>query len=71
MELFEEDLDQVKAGFPLLEEVTFQDDELFEADLQNVLGGVPYEYGKEIASSELDRMMEDTKQEETTESKQK
>ena len=54
-----------------LKEVEFEEDQLFELDLDNVIAGVPEEFAREKLS-ELDQMMNEQKQtEEITESKQK
>ena len=62
---------QEKVTEPVLEEVEFEEDQLFELDLDNVIAGVPEEFAREKLS-ELDQMMNEQKQtEEITESKQK
>ncbi len=69
MQLFGKKKEQVTE--PVLEEVEFEEDQLFELDLDNVIAGVPEEFAREKLS-ELDQMMNEQKQtEEITESKQK
>lgn len=69
MQLFGKKKEQVTE--PVLEEVEFEEDQLFELDLGNVIAGVPEEFAREKLS-ELDQMMNEQKQtEEITESKQK
>lgn len=69
MQLFGKKKEQVTE--PVLEEVEFEEDQLFELDLDNVIAGVPEEFAREKLS-ELDQMINEQKQtEEITESKQK
>ena len=68
MQLFGKKKEQVTE--PVLEEVEFEEDQLFELDLDNVIAGVPEEFAREKLS-ELDQMMNEQKQKEETESKQK
>ena len=64
MNLFEKNREQVTE--PVLEEIVFEEDQLFEKELENVIAGVSEDFAREKLS-ELDQMME-TKEE--TESKQ-
>lgn len=69
MKLFGKKKEQVTE--PVLEEVVFEDDQLFEEDLENVIAGVPQEFAREKLS-ELEQMMGEQKETEVqTESKQK
>ena len=62
---------QEKVTEPVLEEIVFEDDQLFEEDLENVIAGVPEEFAREKLS-ELEQMMGEQKEAEVqTESKQK
>ena len=53
-----------------LEEVVFEEDQIFAEELDKVIASVPMEYAKEKLS-ELDQMIDDTKEIEEAESKQK
>lgn len=69
MKLFGKKQEQVTE--PVLEEIVFEDDQLFEEDLDNVIAGVPEDFAKEKLS-ELEQMMGEQKEAEVqTESKQK
>lgn len=69
MKLFGKKQEQVTE--PVLEEIVFEDDQLFEEDLENVIAGVPEDFAREKLS-ELEQMMgEQKKAEVQTESKQK
>lgn len=69
MKLFGKKQEQVTE--PVLEEIVFEDDQLFEADLENVIAGVPEDFAREKLS-ELEQMMGEQKEAEVqTESKQK
>ena len=69
MKLFEKKQEQVTE--PVLEEIVFEDDQLFEEDLENVIAGVPEDFAREKLS-ELEQMMDEQKETEVqTESKQK
>ena len=68
MKLFGKKQEQVTE--PVLEEIVFEDDQLFEEDLENVIAGVPEDFAREKLS-ELDQMMETKEPKEETESKQK
>lgn len=68
MKLFGKNKEQVTE--PVLEEIVFEEDQLFEVDLENVIAGVTEEYARERLS-ELDQMMETKEPKEETESKQK
>ena len=69
MKLFGKKQEQVTE--PVLEEIVFEDDQLFEEDLENVIAGVPEEFAREKLS-ELEQMMGEQKEAEVqTESKQK
>jgi antitoxin component of MazEF toxin-antitoxin module len=68
MQLFGKKKEQVTE--PVLEEIEFEEDQLFELDLDNVIAGVPEEFAREKLS-ELDQMMETKEPKEETESKQK
>ena len=69
MKLFGKKKEQITE--PILDEVVFEDDELFEQDLENVIAGVPEDFAKEKLS-ELEQMMGEQKETEVhTESKQK
>ena len=69
MKLFGKKQEQVTE--PVLEEIVFEDDQLFEEDLENVIAGVPQEYAREKLS-ELEQMMGEQKEVEVqAESKQK
>ena len=59
MQLFGKKKEQVTE--PVLEEVEFEEDQLFELDLDNVIAGVPEEFAREKLS-ELDQMMNEQKQ---------
>ena len=62
---------QVQVTEPVLEEIVFEDDQLFEEDLENVIAGVPEDFAREKLS-ELEQMMGEQKEAEVqTESKQK
>ena len=62
-----------QAEVPVLEEVQFEDDQLFAEDLDRVIAGIPYEDAKEmIEESELRKMFDDAEQPvKESESKQK
>lgn len=69
MKLFGKKQEQVTE--PVLEEIVFEDDQLFEEDLENVIAGVPEDFAREKLS-ELEQMMGEQKEAEVqTESKQK
>ena len=69
MKLFGKKQEQVTQ--PVLEEIVFEDDQLFEEDLENVIAGVPEDFAREKLS-ELEQMMGEQKEAEVqTESKQK
>lgn len=69
MKLFGKKQEQVTE--PVLEEIVFEDDQLFEEDLDNVIAGVPEDFAIEKLS-ELEQMMGEQKEAEVqTESKQK
>lgn len=69
MKLFGKKQEQVTE--PVLEEIVFEDDQLFEDDLENVIAGVPEDFAREKLS-ELEQMMGEQKETEVqTESKQK
>lgn len=69
MKLFGKKQEQVTE--PVLEEIVFEDDQLFEEDLENVIAGVPEDFAREKLS-ELEQMMGEQKESEVqTESKQK
>ena len=69
MKLFGKKQEQVTE--PVLEEIVFEDDQLFEEDLENVIAGVPQEYAREKLSG-LEQMMGEQKEVEVqAESKQK
>lgn len=69
MKLFGKKQEQVTE--PVLEEIVFEDDQLFEEDLENVIAGVPEDFAREKLS-ELEQMMGEQKETEVqTESKQK
>lgn len=69
MKLFGKKQEQVTE--PVLEEIVFEDDQLFEEDLDNVIAGVPEDFAREKLS-ELEQMMGEQKEAEVqTESKQK
>lgn len=62
---------QEKVTEPVLEEIVFEDDQLFEEDLDNVIAGVTEDFAREKLS-ELEQMMGEQKEAEVqTESKQK
>lgn len=68
MKLFGKNREQVTE--PVLEEIVFEEDQLFEKELENVIAGVPEDFAREKLS-ELDQMMETKEPKEETESKQK
>ena len=69
MKLFGKKQEQVTE--PVLEEIVFEDDQLFEEDLEYVIAGVPEDFAREKLS-ELEQMMGEQKESEVqTESKQK
>ena len=69
MKLFGKKQEQVTE--PVLEEIVFEDDQLFEENLENVIAGVPEDFAREKLS-ELEQMMGEQKEAEVqTESKQK
>ena len=71
MEFFKKKQEQPEV--PALEEVQFEEDELFAEDLDKVIGGIPYEYAREqVEESELAKMFENVEQSvKEAESKQK
>lgn len=68
MKLFGKNREQVTE--PVLEEIVFEEDQLFEKELENVIAGVSEDFAREKLS-ELDQMMETKEPKEKTESKQK
>ena len=68
MKLFGKKQEQVTE--PVLEEIVFEEDQLFEKELENVIAGVSEDFAREKLS-ELDQMMETKEPKEETESKQK
>lgn len=69
MKLFGKKQEQVTE--PVLEEIVFEDDQLFEEDLDNAIAGVPEDFAREKLF-ELEQMMGEQKEAEVqTESKQK
>lgn len=68
MKLFGKNREQVTE--PVLEEIVFEEDQLFEKELENVIAGVSEDFAREKLS-ELDQMMETKEPKEETESKQK
>ena len=68
MKLFGKNKEQVTE--PVLEEIVFEEDQLFENELENVIAGVSEDFAREKLS-ELDQMMETKESKEETESKQK
>jgi hypothetical protein len=68
MKLFGKNREQVTE--PVLEEMVFEEDQLFEKELENVIAGVSEDFAREKLS-ELDQMMETKEPKEETESKQK